>query len=122
MGTKNLARWINPSAPGFMTNDLKGRVTVGGLCENIPCQGTLELRYFDQQKIRYTFQFTVDNETYTYVGEKTQIYPWNLPYSHTTCFGEIKRNSDGLVISKSITHFDMNTMPEFLSSFQLLQG
>lgn len=119
-GTSNLAKWINPAGEAFMTNELSGFVTVEGLCENIPCKGTLELRYFTDQKIRYTFQFTANGQNYTYVGEKSQIYPWNLAYSHTTCFGEIKRNSDGAIISKSITHFDMDTMPDFLSSFKLV--
>jgi NAD(P)-dependent dehydrogenase (short-subunit alcohol dehydrogenase family) len=118
-GAKNLVDFLNPAADKFLLSELTGTVTVGGMCENMPMHGTLQLRYFQDQKIRYTFDFTVDGEPYQYVGEKQQIYPWNLPYSHTTCFGEVKNLRTGKVISKSITHFDMHDMPEFLGTFKL---
>ena len=119
-GPKNMVDFMNPASDKFLLADLTGTVTVDGLCENMPCKGTLQLRYFQDQKIRYTFDFSVDGVAYQYVGEKQQIYPWNLPYSHTTCFGEIKNLKTGKVISKSITHFDMATLPEFLGTFKLV--
>jgi hypothetical protein len=118
-GPKNLVDFVNPGQDKFMLSELAGTVTIGGMCENMPVYGTLQLRYFQDQKIRYTFDFSVDGEPYQYVGEKQQIYPWNLPYSHTTCFGEVKNLRTGKVISKSITHFDMNDLPEFLGTFKL---
>lgn len=118
-GPSNLLDFLNPASEKFLLSELKGIVTVGGLCENMPMQGTLQLRYFQDQKIRYTFDFKVDGTTYQYVGEKQQIYPWNLPYSHTTCFGEVKNLRTGKVVSKSVTHFDLNDLPEFLGTFQL---
>lgn len=118
-GPKNLIDFMNPAADKFMLSELAGTVTIGGMCENMPVYGTLQLRYFQDQKIRYTFDFSVDGEPYRYVGEKQQIYPWNLPYSHTTCFGEVKNLRTGKVISKSVTHFDMHDLPEFLGTFRL---
>ena len=118
-GPKNLVDFMNPAADKFMLSELVGTVTIGGMCEHMPVYGTLQLRYLQDQKIRYTFDFTVDGEPYQYVGEKQQIYPWNLPYSHTTCFGEVKNRRTGKVISKSVTHFDMHDLPEFLGSFRL---
>jgi len=117
-GTKNLAKWGNPFKSDFMVNDLEGTITIGGLAEEVPCKGKLELRYFDAQKIVYTFDFEVDGTAYQYVGEKRNIYPWNLPYSHTTCFGEVIEKDSGKVISKSITHFRMSDMPEFVKSLK----
>ncbi len=119
-GPKNLVDFLNPANDQkFLLSELAGTVTIGGMCENMPVYGTLQLRYIQDQKIRYTFDFTVDGEPYQYVGEKQQIYPWNLQYSHTTCFGEVKNLRTGKVISKSVTHFDLNDLPEFLGTFKL---
>ena len=118
-GPKNLVDFLNPASDKFLLSELTGTVTIGGMCENMPVYGSLQLRYLQDQKIRYTFDFTVDGEPYQYVGEKQQIYPWNLPYSHTTCFGEVKNLRTGKVISKSITHFDLHDLPEFLGTFRL---
>ena len=56
-GTRHLASYINPFNPGFMSNWLEGTVTVGGLVTDAPCRGTLDLAYFTEAKIRYTFDF-----------------------------------------------------------------
>lgn len=119
-GPKNLVDFLNPASDQrFMLSELAGTVTIGGLCENMPVKGSLQLRYVQDQKIRYTFDFSVDGTPYQYVGEKQQIYPWNLPYSHTTCFGTVTNMRTGKVISKSVTHFDLAGLPEFLGTFKL---
>lgn len=120
-GAESLTDWANPFNEDFMCNTLEGTVTVGGLCENAPCTGRLELKYFTEQKIRYTFDFEVDGEEYQFIGEKRDIYPWNLPYSHTCCFGELRKAGSDKVISNSITHFHWDTLPQFLGSFELLK-
>jgi short-subunit dehydrogenase len=120
-GTSQLLEWLNPLSDDFMVNDLEGIVTIDGLCENTPCQGKLELKYFTEQKIRYTFEFEANGEIYEFIGEKRNIYPWNLPYSHTCCFGELKLKESGELVSKSITHFKLDTLPEFLGSFQVVK-
>jgi hypothetical protein len=117
-GARNLVEWLNPKGEKFMIVDLAGTVTVGGLCEAAPCEGTLELKYFDQRKIRYAFTFTIDRVEYRYVGEKVNIRPWNLPVSHTTCFGTLTEAATGKLVSKSVTHFRMRTMPEFAASLR----
>jgi len=118
-GPNDMLSWLNPLGDGFMTNNLKGTVSIDGLCIDTPCEGRLELRYFDEQKIRYSFTFTVDGVDYSYVGEKVNILPWNLPTSHTTCFGELRKVETNELVSKSITHFHMDTLPELMSSFRL---
>jgi hypothetical protein len=117
-GPNDLGAWINPAGDRFMLNDLEGTVTVDGLCYFTPCRGTLALRYFKDQTIRYAFEFTVHDEPYLFVGEKVHIYPWNLPWSHTTCFGRITRKETGELVSTSVTHFRLRTSLDFVRSLR----
>ena len=118
-GPEHLSNWANPIGENFMSQPLKGEVRIGGLCKSAPCQGTLELRYFSEAKIRYNFDFTVGIKKYHFVGEKTDIRPWNLHKTHTTCYGTLTEVGTGEVISKSITYFRFSTLPSFLASFRL---
>ena len=117
-GPPNVFKWLNPWSERFLRQPLAGTVTVGGLCEAAPCAGTLELRYFKDHTIRYTFDFEVEGVTYHYVGEKVNIKPWNLPTSHTTCFGVLVEKQTGRLMSRSVTHFRLATVPAFVGSFQ----
>jgi hypothetical protein len=119
-GTRHLGTWLNPAGSNFMRNYLEGTVSVGGLVEQAHCHGTLELLYFSQAKIRYTFDFKDDNGTpFQYVGEKVNIRPWNLHRTHTTCYGTITNLDTGKDISKSILYFKLATLPGFAASFRL---
>jgi hypothetical protein len=119
-GSRRLERFLNPLGDGFMTSDLDGTVTVGGLVDEAPCRGRLDLLYFSEAKIRYSFTFgDVCGRAYGYVGEKVDIRPWNLHRTHTTCYGTITRGDTGGVISRSTLHFRFLTLPAFLLSFRL---
>ncbi len=118
-GPRNISEWINPRSDRFLHQPLEGVVSIGGLCENAPCKGTLELKYFDEHKIRYTFEFAVNGTRYRYVGEKVNIRPWNLPFSHTTCFGVLTEAETGRLVSRSVTHFRLRSAPAFLASLRL---
>jgi len=118
-GSKHLGKFLNPMDAEFMTAFLRGTVTVGGLCEEAECAGSLELRYFTEAKIRYTFDFEVAGRRYRYVGEKRDLRPWNLHRTHTTCFGTLTDLAEGDLISESITRFRLATAPAFLTSFRL---
>jgi len=117
-GTDNILEWINPKSPRFLINDLRGSINVGGLCEKADVRGVLELRYFKDFKIRYQFDFEANGRIYTYVGEKVNIKPWNLPVSHTTCFGTIVEKDTNRLISRSVVFFRYSTIPQFLFSFR----
>ncbi|MBI5486518.1 MAG: hypothetical protein HY905_04225 [Deltaproteobacteria bacterium] len=117
-GPDDLVRWLDPRSGSFLTQDLDGTVTIGGLCEAAPCKGRLELRYFDEHVLRYRFEFEVRGVHYRYVGEKVNIQPWNLPVSHTTCFGVVTEADTGRLISRSVTHFRLRTVPAFLRSLR----
>ncbi|MCX7944807.1 MAG: hypothetical protein N2746_09905 [Deltaproteobacteria bacterium] len=118
-GTSNILDWINPKSERFLVNDLSGHITVGGFCENAEVKGTLELKYFTEFKIRYKFEFEKDNKLYVYVGEKVNIKPWNLPVSHTTCFGTILEKDSGRLVSRSVVFFRYSTIPSFLLSLRI---
>ena len=119
-GNKNFAKWINPFGGEFMANTLSGKVDIGGLVVDADCEGTLELLYFQEQKIRYAFEFSDDKgNRYRYVGEKRDIRPWNLHRTHTTCYGEITELETGEAISRGIVYFRVSTMIPFMLSFRL---
>ncbi len=118
-GPRELGKWINPFNEEFLVQPLEGTVTVGGLCTDAPCSGTLELRYFKDAKIRYSFEFEAQGTRYRYLGEKVNIKPWNLPVSHTTCFGTLVEADSGKLISRSVTHFRLRTAPAFVASIHL---
>ena len=118
-GPGSLMEWANPFGERFMTNQMEGTVTIEGLCDAAPCSGTLELRYFRDASIRYTFEFEHEGVPYRYVGEKMYIRPWNLAWSHTTCYGRLTRRETGELVSVSLTHFRLRTALSFLTSFRL---
>ena len=117
-GTEDLLGWLNPRGDRFMLNDLEGTVTIDGLCVDEPCRGTLALRYLSDQTLRYTFEFQIAGVPYCYVGEKVHLRPWNLAWSHTTCFGRLVRSDTGALVSTSITHFRWRNVPAFLASLR----
>ncbi|MDY0002169.1 MAG: hypothetical protein RBU30_12800 [Polyangia bacterium] len=118
-GPRRLGPWLNPSSGEFLKQDLAGTVSAGGLTEGAPCNGTLELRYFTDHRLRYDFGFEAGGRPYQFVGEKVNIQLWNLPVSHTTCFGVLKETETGRLVSRSVTHFHLHTAPRFLRTFRL---
>jgi NADP-dependent 3-hydroxy acid dehydrogenase YdfG len=111
-GADDVGAWLTRGAP----LRLDGHVSIGGLVENAPCSGTLELRY-GEGRIRYAFDFTADGRPYHYVGEKVNIRPWNLPTSHTTCVGRVT-DADGRLVSTSVVHFRLARLPAFVASLR----
>lgn len=118
-GPKHITEFLNPLGDKFFYNDLQGTVTIAGLCENVPMAGSLELLYFTEAKIRYTFTFEVNGLDYLYIGEKVDIRPWNLHRTHTTCYGTLSERDTGRIVSKSITYFRLASAPKFLLSLRL---
>ena len=88
-GPNDILKWINPLSRDFMTQPLKGTITIQGLCEDCPCDGTLALSYH-KGELCYNIRFIHNKRIYRYVGKKINIRPWNLPISHTTCYGTTK--------------------------------
>ena len=121
-GPKRISRFLNPRSDKFCISELEGTVTIEGLCADIPMKGTLELSYFKEHKLRYTFDFSVDGKDYHFIGEKVDVRLWcfwALPRTHTTCYGKLTLADTGELVSKSITYFRFRTSLAFMRSFRL---
>jgi len=122
-GSSNLTEFLNPFSPGFFTSTANGFITVGGLADKADCTGKLELMYFSKRKIRYELDFTGDNsKAYKYVGEKLNLWPWNLHKTHFTCYGTITDIEAGKIISSSIVYFPYRQLIDFLMSARLVKS
>ncbi|MBF0118270.1 MAG: hypothetical protein HQK79_05495 [Desulfobacterales bacterium] len=119
-GPEDILSWVNPFGGEFLTQPLEGSVTIGGLCKNAHCNGTLELLYFKERKIRYTFDFSARGKSYHFIGEKVNIWPWNLLFSHTTCFGTLIERDTGVLVSRSVSYFKLWRGPSFVGSFRFV--
>lgn len=118
-GASEVRSWADPRSDRFLVGDLEGSVTIDGLCSGAPCRGTLELRYFEDDTIRYAFEFEAGGVPYRYVGEKMDIKPWNLLWSHTRCFGRLIKADTGQLVSTSLTRFRLRSAPRFLASLRI---
>ena len=119
---KSLLSFLNPFSKSFLVSDVDGTITIDGLCIAAPCKGTMALKYFTNSSIEYKFDFNVDGKDYKYDGKKINIKPWNLPKTHTTCYGTVKESVTGALVSTSITFFRLWRIPSFLGSFRLTKG
>jgi hypothetical protein len=117
-GARNVGDFLNPFDRRFGHAELEGTITVGGLCDEAPCTGSLVLDYVKNHAISYTLDFEVDGTGYRFVGEKVNIRAWNLPVSHTTCFGTLTEAGSGRLLSRSVTFFRLRTAPRFLASLR----
>jgi len=118
-GHPRLERFFNPLSGDFLFSVLEGTVTAGGLTGEAPIKGTLELRYFRDATIRYTFDFDAQDRSFRYVGVKRDIRPWNLHRTHTTCYGTITDQATGEVLSESVVYFDLGRLFSLVSSLRL---
>lgn len=114
----NAIRFFNPAGRRSGLAQLEGVVTVGGLCTEAACRGTLRADYFRNFKIRYQFEFEAEGKRYLFVGEKVNIKPWNLPVSHTTCFGTLTEAETGKLVSRSVTFFRLQHWAKFAATFR----
>ena len=103
---------------GPMKFTLEGTVHFKGHAS--PCSGHLFIDYFGTHSITYIFNFYDPTlGRLLYVGEKVNIKPWNLPVSHTTCFGTVSAYKDDTLVSRTLAFFKFRTIPKFLASFRL---
>jgi len=118
-GNKNIFNFLNPFSKEYSLSEARGFITVGGLVDKADCTGTLHLQYFTERKIRYEFTFKDDQgKSYHYLGEKRNIWPWNLHKTHVTCYGTITEVGSDKVISESVVYFPFREMVPFLLSFK----
>ncbi len=122
-GNSNLLQFFNPCSRQFFFNQARGVITVDGLVKNANCTGTLHLLYFTQRKIRYELDFKDDDgHPYRYVGEKRNLWPWNLYKTHVTCYGTVTDLESNQVVSESVVYFPYRETLAFIASFRLRRG
>lgn len=122
-GNSNLFRWANPFSDQFLWNETRGVITVDGLVEKADCKGTLHLLYFSGRKIRYELFFSDEQgRAYKYIGEKVNLWPWNLHKTHVTCYGTVTDLETGKIISESVVYFPYRESLAFICSFRLKLG
>ncbi len=120
-GSGSLLGFLNPWSDEFLRSEARGFITVGGLVNKADCIGSLKLMYFSGRKIRYELDFKGDDgRAYRYVGEKVNIWPWNLHKTHVTCYGTITDATTEKIISSSVVYFPLREMLDFLKSARLV--
>ena len=110
-GPDRVRDWLDPRKPSFLWQEIHGTVTAGGLCGPVPFEGTLELRYFTERRIRYTLDFDVGGRAMRLVGDKENLRWWNLLVTHTTCFTTITELSSGRLVSRGTVLFRLRDLP-----------
>jgi len=122
-GNKDLLKFLNPTSDKFLHSEARGIITVGGLVDRAECYGSLHLLYFTERKVRYELNFEDDNgRQYRYVGEKVNIWPWNIYRTHFTCYGTITDLETGKIISESVVKFPYREIIPFVMSTRLRFG
>jgi hypothetical protein len=113
---------LNPLSPDFLRYDADGIIFVEGLdSSELRCKGSLELDYLREHKLTYRLNFEHQGRLFRYTGEKTNVrltHPVMLVKTHTTCYGRIV-DDQSRIVSKSVAHFEPESIAEFLTSFRL---
>jgi hypothetical protein len=116
------AAQLNPLAPEFLELEARGYLFCEGLTDGeAPCAGMLKLDYLGRHTITYVLDFEVAGASYHFVGEKIDVdlrRPLQLIKTHTTCYGTLT-DAAGKVVSRSVTHFEPETLLPFLASFRI---
>ncbi len=122
-GNDNLIKFLNPRSEEFLVSSARGFITVGGLANKADCKGFLKLMYFSERKIRYELDFKGDDgRAYRYVGEKVNIWPWNLHRTHVTCYATINDTETEKIISSSVVYFPFREIIDFLLSLRFVKS
>ncbi len=122
-GNRSLFKFLNPFSKEFLSSETRGFITIGGLVEKATCSGSLKMLYFTERKIRYDLTFKDPNgKSYRYVGEKVNLWPWNLHKTHVTCYGVVTDLDTGEEMSDSVVYFPYRETIPFIFSFRFRIG
>jgi len=111
-GTDDISGLVGRGFP-MMLVVYDGHVKAEGLYRGPIDRGSFMIDY-PRNTIEYYFEFG----KYNYEGMKLDIKLWNLPFSHTTCFGTIC-NDECELVSATLTKFKFRTLPKMLSTLRL---
>ncbi len=122
-GNQSLSAFLNPFSGQFLCSRARGIITVGGLADKARCEGLLQLKYFSDRSIRYELNFKDEQgRAYCFVGEKLNLWPWNLYRTHVICYGRIFDQITGALLSESTVRFPYRELLPFVRSFRLRRG
>jgi hypothetical protein len=109
----------NVKDPRVVVGDISGIVTMEGVVERAPLQGTIEISPMWNRTIKYAFTFTgPTGKPYTFAGHKS-ISMLRLLKTMTFLPGEV-RDENGKLVAKVETTFDtLGDMVPFLMSFRM---
>lgn len=113
-GPDSVRAWLDPRAPTFLWQEMRGTISAEGLCEDAPFEGTLALEYFGKRRIRYTLDFDAGGRKLRLVGDKENLRWWNLLVTHTTCFVTLTDLSTGALVSRGVVLFRLRDLPGLL--------
>ena len=118
---QDLREFLDPCGSSFFKAEMYGEVDVNGMTDShkaIIHSGYIDLRY-REGKIEYYFEFDdKSGRMMRFAGWKTNIKPWNLPWSHTNVTGVIYGDDD---IVKSVVEakFRLRDIPKFVKSLRV---
>ncbi len=94
------------SRPVDITGDMRGKVTMEGVADDAPAEGTIEISPLWKRRIRYAFSFTGnDGRRYRFDGKKS-IRVRGLLGSWTTLPGQVFDDT-GRAIADVVARFDL---------------
>ncbi len=106
------------SHPLAIVGTTKGLVTMEGVAERVPAEGTLEISPMWHRRIRYAFAFTGrDGRRYRFDGAK-KIAARHLLTSWTTLPGHVYDDETGKPVADVVARFDLRRLPALLRSFR----
>lgn len=106
------------SRPLRILGSATGLVTMEGVAERVPAEGTLEIAPFWRRRIRYAFAFVgKDGRRYRFSGAK-KIATRHLLRSWTTLPGHVYDDETGKSVADVVARFDLRRLPALLRSFR----
>lgn len=121
-GPRDIWKWLSPVSNVRGLSACSGRAVIEGVAGPVPVEGTLDLRYLKDRTIVYDMKMDVGGKNYKFMGKKSNIWPWNLPWSHTTCYVSMTDQVTEEPYATGTVRFRLQELPAFLRSVRLVHG
>ncbi len=97
------------------TTRLNGRVTMEGVVESVPFEGTLKIDPLFGREVVYDFTFKAGKEMYRFLGRKKLDFQ-NPVRTMTHLAGQVEK--DGMTFAEVVACFDVKELPQLVLSFR----
>jgi hypothetical protein len=95
---------------------ITGTVTMEGVTDGAPLDGTMRIDPVPGREIVYDFTFRADGSRFRFLGRK-DLRLRDLAWTLTTMKGQLPR--DGVTVGDAVSRFRLHELPAFLGSFRL---